>query len=61
MLDNLNIKPAVDEILRREKAANRRPEGADHAEIIETVAQEYELDTDVLSKAFIDETVMAPN
>lgn len=52
-----NLESAVKEYLRREAAAMKTMRGADHAELIERVAAETGIQTDVLTEAVLDATV----
>ncbi len=55
-MSQTDLNSAVDEYLNREDAANARPEGADHAELLETVAHEHGLTTARLTRAVLDHT-----
>lgn len=52
-----NLESAVNEYLRREAEAMKTPQGANHAELIEQVAVESGIQTDVLTDAVLDATV----
>lgn len=55
------LDEAVSEYLRREAEAMKTPQGADHAELIEQVAVESGIQTDVLTEAVLDATVAGVN
>lgn len=49
-----NLKAAVSAYFQREAEANAKPQGADVAEILEQVAVEFGVETDVLTEAMLD-------
>ena len=53
----MTIEQAVAEYLRREEAAMKTPQGADHAEIIEAVSAETGIETDVQTEAVLDHSI----
>lgn len=52
------LEQAATEYFRREAEAMKRPEGADHAELLETVAVEFGVDAAVLTDAVLDQTLV---
>lgn len=56
-----DLDAAVNEYLRREAAAMKTPQGAHHAELIEQVAVETGIETDVLTEAVLDATFAGAN
>lgn len=55
------IQSAVATYMQREAAAMKTPQGADHAEIIEQVAAELGVETDILTEAILDATFAGAN
>lgn len=56
-----DLNDAVQEYLQREAEAMKTPQGADHAELIEQVAVETGIETDVLTEAVLDATFAGAN
>ncbi|MGB1214758.1 MAG: hypothetical protein ACPG4X_15440 [Pikeienuella sp.] len=56
-----DLDAAVNEYLRREAAAMKTPQCAHHAELIEQVAVETGIETDVLTEAVLDATFTRAN
>ena len=55
------LADAVDVYFKREAEAMTTPQGADHSELIEQVAVETGIETDVLTEAILDASVMGAN
>ncbi len=55
------IQTAVEIYIRREEAAMRTPQGADHKAILRQVASESGIETDVLTEAVITTTIAGAN
>lgn len=55
------LNKAVAEYLQREAKAMKTPQGADHAELLETTAAEFGVDTAALTEAALDATFVRPN
>ena len=56
-----NLEPALSEYFRREAAAMETPRGADVAELLEQVAAEHGVETDVLTEAMLDASIAGAN
>lgn len=55
------IDKALSAFFEREAIAMAKPQGANHAELLEQIASEFELETDVLTEAMLDASIMGPN
>ncbi|WP_282091311.1 hypothetical protein [Epibacterium ulvae] len=55
------MQEAVQEYLRREEAAMKTPQGADHDELIETVAAEYGEESAALADEVLRSTILRAN
>lgn len=56
-----DLSQAVAAYLDRERAANRKPQGADHGAILESVADDFGIPLSDLRKAVLDATFSEAN